>query len=101
VRGYAYRSLGELQDGVTLGGRTMFTGSLELGHPMLEKIPSLWWAVFADVGDAARTWATLQPKWGYGAGLRWRSPVGPLRLDAAYGESVHEYRVHFSVGITL
>jgi translocation and assembly module TamA len=101
VRGYAYRSLGEVQEGVVLGGRTMFTGSLELGHPLMERIPSLWWAVFADVGDAARTWSTLQPKWGYGAGLRWRSPVGPLRLDAAYGQDVQQYRVHFSVGITL
>lgn len=101
VRGYAYRSLGELQDGVTLGGRTLFTGSLELAHPVWDRVPSLWGALFIDVGDAARTWSALSPRWGYGAGLRWRSPVGPLRLDAAYGQEVQEYRVHFSVGIAL
>jgi translocation and assembly module TamA len=34
-------------------------------------------------------------------GLRWRSPVGPLRLDLAYGEEVHKARLHVSVGIAF
>ena len=33
-------------------------------------------------------WKDLEPALGYGVGLRWRSPVGPLRLDLAYGEEV-------------
>lgn len=101
VRGYTYRSLGDIQEGVTLGGKALVTGSIELAHPVWPKIPSLWGAVFADVGDAAKDAASLQPKLGYGVGVRWRSPVGPLRLDLAYGQAVHEFRVHFSVGITL
>ena len=43
----------------------------------------------------------MKPKLGYGAGVRWRSPVGPLRLDLAYGQEVEEFRLHFSVGIAL
>jgi translocation and assembly module TamA len=43
----------------------------------------------------------LSPRLGYGAGVRWRSPVGPLRLDVAYGQKVSQYRIHFSVGIAL
>jgi translocation and assembly module TamA len=101
VRGYAYRSLGDVQDGVTLGGRTLLTGSMEVAHPISDRFPSLWGALFTDVGDAATTWRELSPRWGYGAGLRWRSPVGALRLDAAYGQETHEYRFHFSVGISL
>jgi len=101
VRGYGYRTLGVERDGVTLGGRSLFTGSAELSHPLWTRFPSLWGAVFADVGDAADGWDSLRPKWGYGAGLRWRSPVGPLRLDAAYGHDVEQFRLHFSVGITL
>jgi len=33
--------------------------------------------------------------------VRWRSPVGPLRLDLAYGQAVHSMRLHFSVGIAF
>ncbi len=101
VRGYGYRTLGVKNDNTTLGGRSLFTGSLELSHPLLARFPSLWGAVFADIGDAAQSWSSLDLKLGYGAGLRWRSPVGPLRLDAAYGQAVRDYRLHFSVGIVL
>jgi translocation and assembly module TamA len=34
-------------------------------------------------------------------GLRWRSPVGPLRADLAYGEEVKKWRLHLSVGIAF
>jgi translocation and assembly module TamA len=34
-------------------------------------------------------------------GVRWRSPVGPLRLDWAYGQEVGKARIHFSVGIAF
>jgi translocation and assembly module TamA len=101
VRGYAYRSLGVLKDGVVVGGRSMFTGSLELAHPLWSGLPALWGAVFVDTGDAANRWGNLQPKTGYGAGLRYRSPVGPLRLDGAYGIHDRNWRIHFSVGISL
>lgn len=101
VRGYGYRSLGVQKNGVTVGARTMFTGSAELARPISQRFPSLWGAVFVDAGDAADRWADLDPKLGYGVGVRWRSPVGPLRLDLAYGQEVQQYRIHFSVGITL
>jgi len=101
VRGYAYRSLGVLKDGVIIGGRSTFTTSLEVAHPLVASLPSLWGALFVDAGDAADRFGNLQPKLGYGAGVRWRSPVGPLRLDLAYGEAVQRWRLHFSVGISL
>jgi translocation and assembly module TamA len=101
VRGYAYRSLGVEADGTTLGTRSLLTSSLELAHPLLDRIPNLWGAVFVDAGDAAPRFGALSPKVGYGAGVRWRSPVGPLRLDVAYGQQVGQYRLHFSVGIAL
>lgn len=101
VRGYAYRSLGVTREGVVVGGRAMSTGSIELAHPLSTKMPSLWGALFLDAGDAADRFGDLQPKIGYGVGVRWRSPVGPLRLDLAYGNEVQRWRVHFSVGISL
>ncbi len=101
VRGYGVRTLGVEKDGVTLGGRALWTGSVEVARPILERFPSLWGAVFLDVGDAAAKWSDLSLRKGYGVGVRWRSPVGPLRLDLAYGHEAEAFRVHFSVGITL
>ena len=43
----------------------------------------------------------MRPVLGYGLGLRWRSPVGPLRVDLAYGQEVKQVRVHLSVGIAF
>jgi translocation and assembly module TamA len=101
VRGYAYRALGPLVGGVVTSGRMLLTGSIELARPLSATRPAFWWAVFADAGNASNRWSDFDPATGYGIGLRWRSPVGPLRLDLAYGQQVHAYRVHLSVGIAF
>jgi len=101
VRGYGYRTLGPEVSGVVTSGRTLLTGSAEIAHPISPKYPAFWWAAFIDAGNAADRWKELRPVVGYGVGLRWRSPVGPLRVDLAYGEAVQQFRVHFSIGIAF
>ncbi|MDZ7858178.1 autotransporter assembly complex protein TamA [Sphaerotilus sp.] len=102
VRGYAYQSLGPLDaTGAAVGGRVAVVGSVELARPFLRSMPALWGATFVDVGNAAASWNTLNAALGYGVGLRWRSPVGALRMDLAYGQQVRKVRLHFSVGITF
>lgn len=101
VRGYAYRSLGPVVNGLTVGGRVMATGSLEIARPIVASFPSLWGAVFVDAGNAASRWQDYRPVVGYGTGIRWRSPVGPLRVDFARAQETGKWRLHFSVGITL
>jgi translocation and assembly module TamA len=101
VRGYAYRSLGPLQSGVVTSGRVLLTTSAEIARPISARLPDFWWALFADAGNAAERWGDLRPVLGYGAGLRWRSPVGPLRLDLAYADELRKSRIHLSVGITF
>lgn len=101
VRGYAYRSLGVERNGLTVGGRVMATGSLEIARPFTMSLPSLWGALFVDAGNATSRWTDYRPVVGYGAGVRWRSPVGPLRVDMARAQETGKWRLHFSVGITL
>jgi translocation and assembly module TamA len=101
VRGYAYRSLGPEVDGVTLSGNTLFTASLQLARPIFADQPAFLWAVFVDTGNASDGWNNMRPVFGYGVGLHWRSPVGPLRIDLAYGEDVGKFRLHFSVGVVF
>jgi len=101
VRGYAYRSLGVERNGVTAGGRVLATGSLEVARPFTMSLPSLWGALFIDAGNAASRWGDYRPVVGWGAGVRWRSPVGPLRVDLARAQETGKWRLHFSVGIAL
>lgn len=101
VRGYAFRSLGVPVDGAVIGGRSLYTASVELAHPLPRLPKSFLGAVFVDVGDVANRFSDLSANTGYGLGLRWRSPVGALRLDMAYGSQVQSWRLHFSVGISL
>ncbi len=101
VRGYGYRSLGPVVNGLVTSGNALYTSSVEVARPLTRNLPSLWGAVFVDSGNAADSFGQLKPVLGYGIGLRWRSPVGPLRLDWAYGREVRKARFHFSVGIAF
>ena len=98
VRGYAYQGLGVAQSTATVGGRYLAVGSAEYQNWFL---PQWGAAVFVDAGNAADSVAELTPKVGYGVGARWRSPVGPINLDLAYGQSDKKVRMHFSLGVTF
>lgn len=101
VRGYGYRDLGPRVDGVLTSGRQLLTGSFEIARPFTLSRPALWWAAFIDAGNASNQWDQYEPALGYGLGVRWRSPVGPLRIDWAYGREIGKGRLHFSVGIVF
>jgi len=101
IRGYAYRSIGVARNGVTTGGKVLGTGSIELSHPLWPGVPNLLGAVFIDAGDATDRIDQWRVKRGHGVGIRWRSPVGPFRIDIARGVSTDEWRLHFSVGVSL
>lgn len=98
VRGFAYQSLSPEDDaGDLLGGRYLATGSVEysLGVTGNWRV-----AVFTDAGNAFDDPDGFDPKVGSGFGVRWLSPVGPLRLDLAWGVSEDDvpFRLHISVG---
>ena len=99
VRGYSYRSIGPTVNGAVVGGRVLLTGSIEAERPITSRLPALLGAVFIDAGHAADRWSELRPVFGYGVGLHYRSPVGPLRLDLAYGQDTRQLRLHLSVGV--
>ncbi|WP_172597664.1 autotransporter assembly complex protein TamA [Sulfuriflexus mobilis] len=100
VRGYGYRELAprDANDNV-VGGRHLLTASIEYDQPIAEK-----WslAVFADTGDAFDN-TGIQLHHAIGVGVRWRSPVGPIRLDLAHplDEDQGTIRLHFSLGPDL
>jgi translocation and assembly module TamA len=100
IRGYGYRDVGPLdEEGNVVGGKILAVGSLELEHRFLPK----WGvAVFVDGGNAMNA---LSEGWktGAGAGVRWVSPVGPIRVDGAYGfdEPSKGWKLHVNIGPDL
>jgi translocation and assembly module TamA len=98
VRGYAFESLGVKQGSATVGGRYYAVASAEVVH----WIDAQWGiAAFVDAGNATDTPSQLDPVLGYGVGARLRTPIGPFRLDLAYGQEEKSVRVHFSVGLSF
>jgi translocation and assembly module TamA len=98
VRGYGSQSLGVPLGQATVGGRFLLVTSAEYQHLITRDIAL---AVFYDWGNAADTRSGLEPVAGYGAGVRWRTPVGPLNLDLAWGEAIRDWRLHFSIGVVF
>ena len=100
VRGYDYQTLSpENSDGDRIGGRYMVAGSVEYQYSIAEK-----WrvATFVDQGNSFNTLNLPSLKTGVGIGVRWVSPVGPLRLDLAHAlDDDGGIRLHFSMGPEL
>ena len=104
VRGYAYRSIGnELSSGATAAGRYLAAGSVEWQRPIVVNDTLTDWesTVFIDAGAVADQLGDLRAKVGVGVGARWKSPVGPLQIDVAYGVAEKKLRLHLSVGFTF
>ena len=98
VRGYAFESLGVRQGDAIVGGRRMIFMSGEYTHWLGE---SWGIATFVDAGNAWDDGEAFTAAVGYGLGARFRTPIGPIRADLAYGEETRELRLHFSVGYTF
>lgn len=101
VRGYGYETLSPKgSDGVAIGGRYLMVGSAEYQYEFARN-----WRVAAFVDEGNAVDDVFDPlATGVGIGIRWVSPVGPLRLDIAQGlnESLGGgWRVHFSMGPEL
>jgi translocation and assembly module TamA len=98
VRGYAFDSLGVPLGNAVVGGRYYAVASVEA----IRWIGELWGlATFVDAGNATDAVSDFHAAVGYGAGVRVRTPLGPFRLDLAYGQDVHQFRLHFSVGLSF
>ena len=100
VRGYEFRSLGPVDEGGTvIGGDAIIVGSVETDYFFTSK----WgMALFFDAGNAYSSSLREELAKGTGVGLRWRSPVGLLRLDGAVAlDKDYDFRVHFVIGPDL
>jgi translocation and assembly module TamA len=100
VRGYAYQSLGPVDaNGNVVGGKNLMVGSIELEHNLGGK----WGiALFYDAGNAIDSFNDRLER-GAGFGFRWKSPVGPVRIDlaSALSRDGRPWRLHINIGPDL
>ena len=98
IRGYKYKSISPKDDdGKLMGASKLATGSLEYQYNVSGK----WWgAVFVDSGEAVSDIRESNFKTGAGLGVRWQSPVGPIKLDIArpIGDK-EEHGLQFYIGL--
>ncbi|WP_394807630.1 autotransporter assembly complex family protein [Nitrosomonas sp.] len=98
VRGYDFKSIGVQEGNAIVGGRTMATGTIEYTRWITHQWGA---AAFADIGSAADSWQQMHPFIGYGGGVRWRSPAGPIALDLARAHETGTLRLHFSMAVAF
>jgi len=100
VRGYDFESLGELNaNNRNRGGKQLIDLSLEYQHPINKEWSA---AIFADAGNAFDDFNDIGLKVGLGFGARWKSPVGPVRIDVGFpADDFSEPKLYLSVGSDL
>lgn len=99
IRGYSPQSLAPVSDnGYLVGGQILAVGSAEYNYEVKEGLRA---AIFADVGGAYDKHFSNKTNIGAGVGIRWASPVGVLRVDAAKAiqQDGSPIRLHFLIGL--
>jgi outer membrane protein assembly complex protein YaeT len=102
VRGYGRWRLGPLSvSDEPIGGLSLFEGSVEVRHPIYEKLAG---AAFVDFGQTTvKTYTFPSPiRFGFGPALMYQTPIGPLRLDLGFPSKAPPgdawWQVYFSIG---
>ena len=97
LRGFDYKSLSPQIEGFKIGGQALAVGSLEYNYQFKEGWRA---AVFSDFGNAYDKDFSNDTEYSVGLGVRWASPIGPIRIDVASGisDEKHPIRLHFFIG---
>jgi translocation and assembly module TamA len=100
IRGFDYESLGPTDaDGNVVGGDNLLVASIEYERHLKG---NFYGAIFADAGNAFNN-TDFKAEVGAGIGIKWRSPLGPIRLYLGYpvSQSDQSLRVHLRLGADL
>jgi translocation and assembly module TamA len=98
VRGYGFQSIGNRSGDTVYPVRYLATGGAEYVHWLDDQWGG---ALFYDVGLATDRWQDRSLFHAVGIGARWRSPVGRVNVDLAYGFQENRLRPHLSLGVAF
>lgn len=114
----AFDEDGNFDSYIPVGGRTTFLFNIELRQSLQRLIPNFGIAAFLDGGQVWQDIESLHERpvqFGAGGGIRYQSPIGPVRVDIAYklnptdedlriyngtdyGSAWDRIGIHFSIG---
>jgi outer membrane protein insertion porin family len=105
IRGYKYGYAGPVDPKTEdpIGAKRMWVASFETDYPIKKK--TFYLAAFTDIGNGANNWGDLTKdiKAGAGFGIRFITPMAPIRLDFAWklkkveGDT-NNFRIHVVIG---
>ncbi len=102
VRGYSYQEAGPLDaDNDPLGGRSKIEGAFEARVKVMRNVQV---AGFVDAGSVStRSVPNFTDEYfiGYGGGVRYLSPIGPIRADVAFPLDKRDTDSSFQIYIAL
>lgn len=101
IRGFGFEKVTAIDDeGKYQGAQYLTTASIEYGYRIFEHWRS---SLFVDAGTATNDFSE-QISVGVGNGLRWLTPIGPIKLDFAVpvqGRTDDDFTIHLFVGPEL
>ncbi|KTF09644.1 autotransporter assembly complex protein TamA [Pseudoalteromonas sp. 10-33] len=96
VRGFAYQSISpENEDGELIGGKYLLSGTMEYNYQFAQNWRA---ALFVDGGTATNDFSD-EFEVGAGFGFRYLTPVGPIRIDHAWGLTKESKSTRLSITI--
>ena len=102
IRGYAYQSAGQRADsGDPMGGRSLAILSSEIRIRITEKIGLVPFLDGGNVFEDGYPSFDRELLWGAGLGLRYFTPIGPLRLDVAVPLNRRSFDNSFQLYLSL
>ena len=110
LRGWGRFEVSPLFDGLSIGGHTMFESAAELRAPVWGNLSAVLFADAGNVWNNAWAFDLGDMRYDVGPGLRYLTPIGPIRVDLGYQlnpipgllidgkEQARRFRFHFSIG---
>jgi outer membrane protein assembly complex protein YaeT len=103
VRGFKLNRLGPLdEDGDPIGGKSLIEGSVELRFPVYGPVGAVLFVDFGNVFRDSFTYKLDELRYAVGPGIRYETPIGPLRVDVGFivdrRQNEDFGRVEFSIG---
>lgn len=110
LRGWGRFEVSPLHRGLPIGGHTMFESSVELRAPVWGNLSAVLFADGGNVWNDAWAFDFGEMRYDVGPGLRYLTPIGPLRADLGYQlnpipgllidgkQQSRRFRFHFSIG---
>jgi len=110
LRGWGRFEVAPLFDGKPIGGHTLLESSAELRAPIWGNLTGVLFADGGNVWNNAWDFNLNDLRYDVGPGLRYMTPIGPIRVDLGYqlnpipgllvkgAPQPRRFRIHFSIG---